>query len=171
MKGWMIAASALLLAGCSGGNVYDMPVGEAYAKLANLRVLPSNDGPFGRLNTTTTGSGRTVTWSASGSMASRRCVATLSPVEPARTRIDLTCNGGGAGSGAAAGLETNQTRKAVIEMIDAKLTDRPYDPRRAQGSTAAFWPDDVVDHGDIGTASANALEMEREMREASRSGH
>jgi hypothetical protein len=167
----MIVASALLLAACGGGNVYDMPVGDAYAKLANLRVEPSNDGPFGRLHTTTTGSGRTVTWSASGSMASSRCVATLSPVEPARTRIDLTCSGGGAGSGAAAGLETNQTRKAVIEMIDAKLTGRPYDPRRAQGSTAAFWPDDVVDHGDIGTATANAIEMDREAREASRSGH
>jgi len=167
MRAWMIAAGALLLASCGEGNVYDMPVGEAYARLANLRVEPSGTGPFGRLNTTTTGSGRTVTWSASGSMASRRCVATLSPVEPARTRIDLTCSGGGAGSGAAAGLETNQTRKAVIELIDAKLTNRPYDPQRARGSTAAFWPDDVVDHGNLSTATANAIEMDREARAAS----
>jgi hypothetical protein len=49
-------------------------------------------------------------------------------------------------------------------MIDAKLTDRPYDPRRAQGSTAAFWPDDVVDHGNLQDATAKALEMDREAR-------
>jgi hypothetical protein len=165
MRAWTIAATAVLLAGCGEGNVYDMPVADAYAKLANLRVEPSNTGPFGRLDPTTTGSGgRTVTWSASGTFAARRCVATLSPVEPSRTRIDLTCGGASPSSGAAAGLETNQTRKAVIEMIDAKLTGRPYDPRRAQGSTAAFWPADVVDHGNIGDAAAKALEMDREAR-------
>ena len=165
MRVWTIAAGAALLAGCGGGNVYDMPVADAYAKLANLRVEPSGTGPFGRLATTTTGSGgRSVTWSASGTFAARRCVATLSPVEPARTRIDLTCGGASPSSGAAAGLEINQTRKAVIELIDAKLTGRPYDPRRAQGSTAAFWPADVVDHGDIGDATAKALEMDREAR-------
>jgi hypothetical protein len=165
MRIWMMAASATLLAGCGESNVYDMPVGEAYAKLANLRVEPSNSGPFGRLHTTTTGSGgRTVTWSASGTFAAHRCVATLSPVETARTRIDLTCGGASPSSGAAAGLETLYTRRAVIEMIDAKLTDRPYDPHRAQGSTAAFWPADDVDHGNIGDATATALEMDREAR-------
>lgn len=165
MRIWTIAAGATLLAGYGEGNVYDMPVADAYAKLANLRVEPSGAGPFGRLATTTTGSGgRTVTWSASGTFAARRCVATLSPVETARTRIDLTCNGGSPSSGAAAGLEINQTRKAVIELIDAKLTDRPYDPRRAQGATAAFWPADVVDHGNIGDAAATALEMDRQAR-------
>lgn len=167
MRAWMIAAGAALLGGCGEGNVYDMPLADAYAKLANLRVTPSNTGPFGRLSTTTTGSGgRTVIWSASGTFASRRCVATLSPVETARTRIDLTCGGASPSSGAAAGLETNHTRKAVIELIDATLTGRPYDPRRAQGSTAAFWPEDVVDHGDIRDASAKAIEMDREARAA-----
>jgi hypothetical protein len=165
MRAWTIAATAVLLAGCGNGNVYDMPVADAYAKLANLRVERSNSGPFGMLDTTTTGSGgRTVTWSASGTFATRRCVATLSPVEPARTRIDLTCGGASPSSGALAGIETNYTRRAVIEMIDAKLTDRPYDSRRAQGSTASFWPADVVDHGNIGDAAANALEMDREAR-------
>lgn len=159
----MIAASATLLAACGGGNVYDLPVGEVYAKLASLRVEPSNDGPFGRLATTTTGSGgRRVVWDASGTFATRRCEATLVPVEAERTRIDLSCGGASPSSGAAAGLETNYTRKAVIEMIDARLGDRPYDPRRARGSTAAFWPDDVVDHGDISDAAAKALEMDRE---------
>ena len=165
MRNWTIAATAVLLAGCGDGNVYDMPVGDAYAKLANLRVEPSGTGPFGRLATTTTGSGgRTVTWSASGTFAAHRCVATLSPVETARTRIDLTCGGASPSSGAAAGLEINQVRRAVIELIDAKLTGRHYDPRRAQGATAASWPADVVDHGDLRSATATALEMDREAR-------
>jgi hypothetical protein len=160
----MISGTAVLLAACGNGNVYDMPVADAYAKLANLRVEPSNTGPFGRLHTTTTGSGRTVTWSASGTFAAHRCVATLSPVETARTRIDLTCGGASPSSGAAAGLEINQVRKAVIELIDAKLTGRPYDPRRAQGATASSWPADVVDHGNLQDAAAKALEMDREAR-------
>lgn len=165
MKAWMIAAGTLLLAGCGGGNVYDMPVGEVYAKLANLSVAPSNDGPFGRLATTVTGSGgRRVVWSANGTFATRRCEATLVPVEAERTRIDLSCGGASPSSGAAAGLETNYTRKAVIELIDATLSDRPYDPYRARGSTASFWPDDAVNHGDIGDAAAKALEMDREAR-------
>ncbi|HYJ53221.1 MAG TPA: hypothetical protein VEW04_08610 [Allosphingosinicella sp.] len=165
----LLCAGAALLAGCtSDGNVYAMPVGDVYAKLANFRPEPSGTGPFGRLSTNVTGSGgRQVVWSASGSHGGYRCTATLVPVETEQTRIDLSCGGGGPSSGAAAGLEANMIRKAVIEMIDAKLSDRPYDPQRAQGSTAAFWPADVVDHGDIRDATAKAIEMDREARAAS----
>lgn len=162
MRRIVIGGAALLLAGCGDGNVYDMPVSEAYAKLANLRVAPSGTGPFGQLNTTTTGSGRTVTWSASGSHAALRCVATLVPVEEARTRVDLTCGGAGAGSGAAAGMENNLIRKRVIEMIDAKLSGRPYDPQRANGITASSWPADAAGHGNYGDAVGKAVEMDRE---------
>lgn len=161
----LILVAAGALAGCGNGNVYDMPVGDVYARLANYRPAPSNTSPFGRLNTTVTGSGgRTIVWSASGSHGGRRCTATLAPEGEGRTRIDLSCQGGGAGEGAAAGLATNLTRKAVIEMIDARLTGRDYDPQRAQGATAAFWPEDVIDHGNLGTATQSAMEMDRQVR-------
>ena len=170
----MLCGGAAMLAGCTtDGNVYDMPVGDVYAKLANYRPEPSGTGPFGRLSTNVTGSGgRRIVWSASGSHGGRRCTATLVPVEESRTRIDLSCGGGGPSSGAAAGLENNMVRKAVIEMIDAKLSGRPYDPQRAQGATASSWPADVIDHGDIMDASAKAIEMDQAARAAQTgSGH
>jgi hypothetical protein len=164
-----ILVLAAALAGCGNGNVYDLPVADVYARLANHRPEPSNTSPFGRLATNVTGSGgRNIVWSASGTFASRRCTATLTPVDAGSTRVDLSCSGGGASEGAAAGLATNQTRKAVIEMIDARLTGREYDPGRAAGSTAAFWPDDVIDHGNLGTATQTALEMDRQMRQQAR---
>ena len=109
----LLCAGAALLAGCTtDGNVYDMPVGDVYARLSNFRPEPSGTGPFGRLNTNVTGSGgRRVVWSASGSHGGYRCTATLVPVEPEQTRIDLSCGGGGPSSGAAAGLEANLIRK------------------------------------------------------------
>ena len=164
----MICAGAALVAGCTtDGNVYAMPVGDVYAKLLNFRPQASGTGPFGRLNTNVTGSGgRQVVWSAER--------------EPRRIRCTAHVRSGGAGADPdrpqlrrrraefrrGRGVETNMIRKRVIEMIDAKLSDRPYDPQRAQGSTAAFWPDDVIDHGDILDASAKAIEMDREARAA-----
>jgi len=59
-------------------------------------------------------------------------------------------------------------RNRVIELVDATLNDRPFDPQKADGATAAFWPEDVIDHGNLGTAAAMALEMERQMTEVLR---
>ena len=56
-------------------------------------------------------------------------------------------------------------RNHVIELVDATLKDRAFDPQKADGATAAFWPKDVVDHGNLATAAAKALEMNREMAE------
>jgi len=164
----LVLGAAALLAGCGDGNVYGMPVADVYARLADYRPAPANRGPFGRLVSNVTGDddGRTVTWTATGSHARRRCVATLVPLDEARTRIDLTCGGGGAGEGAAAGLAVDYSRRRVIEMIDARLTGRDYDPERAQGATAASWPADAVDHGNLATAQRDALSMERDLRQA-----
>lgn len=166
MRILLVLGATASLAACGNGNVYDMPVADVYERLANYRPAPANRGPFGRLDTNVTGSGgRTVTWTATGSHARRRCVATLVPVDEARTRIDLSCGGGSPSDGAAAGLATNQSRRAVIEMIDAHLTGRDYDPERAQGATASSWPADEVDHGNLATAQRDALAMEREIRQ------
>ena len=163
----VFGASAMLASCGSDGNVYDMPVADVYARLANYRPEPSNRGPFGRLTTNVTGSGgRSVTWTASGSHASRRCVVSLVPVDEARTQVDLDCGGASPSDGAAAGLALKHTRFRVIEMIDARLRGRDYDPQLAMGATASWWPADEAGQGDLATAQGEALAMERELRQA-----
>ena len=61
-----------------------------------------------------------------------------------------------------AGLVAKMRRNSVIELVDATLRDRAYDPKRASdGTTASFWPKDVIDHGDLNSAVVQALEMQR----------
>jgi hypothetical protein len=146
-------------------NVYDMPAEIAYQKLVAAKVEPSGTGPFGRLDTTVSGSGQsTVEFSASGSMAALHCVATIVPEDTGKTRVDASCDGGGAGNGAANGLFLKQIRNGFIELLDATLKDRAYDPERAQGATAARWPEDVIDHGDFNSAVSEAQRMDAEAR-------
>jgi hypothetical protein len=164
--GGVAVAAALWFHGPLGEpNVYSMSAEEAYQKLAAVQVEPSGNGPFGRLDTTVSRSATdTVTFTASGSHAYRRCTAKVTPVDGGKARIDASCDGGSAGTGAAAGLEMNLARKAFIELLDATLDGRAYDPERAMGSTAARWPKDVVDHGDYGTAVADAVKMDADAR-------
>jgi hypothetical protein len=171
MKKILCAAPLLFAtAGCLFGepNVYSMPAAEAYRRLASVRIEPSGSGPFGMLETIVTRSPpHRVTWTGTqsgGGMGGYRCGLTVTPVDDASSRVDVSCNGGGAGSGAAAGLESNLIRKRVIEQVDATLTGRDFDPRRANGATAAGWPADVVDHGTLGDAVNTAREMDAETR-------
>lgn len=100
-----IAGMALLLAGCGEANVYPMERTDAYRLLSTVKIEPSGTGVFGRLDASVSGRRPSkVTWRASGSHARRECVISLNEVEPERTRVDVTCNGGGAGDGAAGGL-------------------------------------------------------------------
>lgn len=161
----LITAVGVYLHGPVGeANVYAMSAGDAYRKLASVKVEPSGTGPFGRLQTTVSGDGGTVvTFTASGSHAHFECTATVAP-EGENARVDASCGGSSPSSGAAAGLEMGLRRKAFIELLDSTLTDRLYNPERARGSTAARWPEDVVDHGDFASAVSEAHKMNAEMR-------
>jgi hypothetical protein len=167
MKIFVAFAAAMSLAGCdaltTSADLYKMPVARAYHKLLNAAITPGGKGPFGRLNIETTGErNKLVEWTIKGSRAEPLCTASLKAQDAEQTRIAISCKpfGDGAGSGIAANL----TRIRVIELVDATLKDRPYDPRKADdGSTAASWPKDVIDHGTLGTAAAKALEMDRQM--------
>jgi hypothetical protein len=171
-KVFVLCAVALPLAGCDffgKPNVYKMPVARAYQKLMAVTIKPSGNGPFYRLDTDTAGNrNKSVEWTAKGSHARHFCVASLTPLEAEQTRVDVSCKGSSPSDGAAAGLVVKMIRKRVIELVDATLKDRPFDPQKADGSTAAFWPDDVIDHGNMATAAARALEMDREMGELNR---
>jgi hypothetical protein len=144
-------------------NVYNMPVDAAYSKLAHSAIQPSGTGAFGRLDTATVGNGSNkVTWSARGSHAS------LEPAETSKTRVTVECEGGGAGDGAAAGMVLNMRISAAIEMVDSILKDRPYDPERARGATAARWPRQEVKNGNIFAAGAEAQRMNAETQSSLR---
>jgi hypothetical protein len=158
-----LGAAALALAGCDGllgkPNVYKLPVGRAYEKLGAVVMKPSGTAPMGRLEIETTKrTNESVEWAAKYGM---RCIASLKALEAEKTRVDVSCKYPD-GSG---GLPAKYIRYRVIELVDATLKDRPYDPKKADGITAAMWPADVVDHGTIGTAAAKALEMDRRVAE------
>jgi hypothetical protein len=128
-----------------------------------VAITPSGKGPFGRLDIETTGErNKVVEWTVRASRAQPVCAATLKPHEAEQTRIDISCNA--LGDGAESGLAAKMIRNRVIELVDATLKDRPFDPKKASdGATAAFWPKDVIDHGNLGTAAAKALAMDQQM--------
>ena len=167
MKIFVLFAAAMSLAGCEAltgtPNVYKMPVARSYHKLMNVAITPSGNGPFGRLDVDTTGDrNKLVEWTVKASRAKPLCTALLKPQDAEQTRIDISCNE--LGGGAESGLVAKMMRNRVIELVDATLKDRPFDPKKAlDGSTASNWPKDVIDHGNFGTAAAKALEMDRQM--------
>ncbi len=146
-------------------DVYEMPVSNAYGLLSTATLTEDGKGPYGRLDTSVAGNGSNqIYWSGSGAHASRKCTLQLQPFEgdAARTHVTVDCKGGSMSDGAAAGMAHNMHRNQVIELVDATLTGRAYDPSNV-GEIASRWPGDGVD-GSLGTAMGNAIEMDREMR-------
>ena len=168
MKVVVLFAAAISLAGCDAltgkADVYKMPVARAYHKLLNVAITPGGKGPFGRLEIDTTGKrNELVEWTVKGSRAEPLCVATFKSLEAEQTRVAVSCKGG---DGPADGIAAQLIRSRVIEHVDATLKGRPFDHKKAEdGSTAAMWPKDVIDHSNLGTAATKALEMERKMAE------
>ena len=170
MKVSVLCAAALSLAGCDElfgkPNVYKLPVARVHEKLMAAVIKPSGSGPFGRLEIETSGRRYvSVEWAAKGSRTGNLCSASLKPLEAEKTLVDISCKDGGPSTGAAAGLFANMIRARVIELVDATLKDRPFDPQKALGATASSWPADVIDHGNMATAATKALEMQRQMAE------
>ena len=145
-------------------NVYAMSADAVYAKLKKANVEPSGSGAFGRLDVSVSGNpGKSVKFSASGSHAAYYCSAILTPIDPAKTRVDATCDGGAASDGAAAAIAMNLRRNGFIELLDSTLKDRAYDKDRAMGSTAARWPADVIERdASYGAAVGEAIKMQAE---------
>ena len=171
MRILVLCVAALPLAGCEAfttqANVYKFPVARTYQKLMAAEIRPSGSGPFGRLDMQTTGKrNELVEWNVKGNSAPL-CVASLKAVDAERTRIDLSCK---MGEGAIAGLQAKMIRNRAIEFVDATLKDRPFDSKSAQlASVAASWPaDPALKDANLGTAAAEALEMDRKMSELTR---
>ncbi len=170
MKAFVIGGFASIVGGAvymqtPGGapNVYAMPLAQAYERLSTVVIEPSNTGPFGRLETTVMGASATsVIWTASGSHARHQCVMSLTEIEPQRTRVDVSCDGGGPSDGAAAGMIGKMVREAAIEMVDATLDGRAYSPRLARGSTATGWPAEAALSQETENARRGAHQMSSE---------
>ncbi len=171
--GGFVAVAAVLLyvfVEQKPADVFDMPVKDAYAKLTQVDFGPLSEGQK-VLNTVNriSGNGQNrVTWTQQGDMARFECAIDLAPLpdDAAKTHVKVTCEGGGAGDGAAAGMVHNMHRNGVIERIDATLTGRPFD-RAKIGSTASRWPGDGVD-GSLATAQKEALQMSHDMAKMER---
>ena len=146
-------------------NVYAMTQAEAYQKLRAAPVEKGNTGVFGKLETSVSGNGDSkVYWNAGGN----HCEAEITP-DGGKSRIMAFCGGGSASDGAAAGMVSGMHRRALIEHIDAALDGRAFDPRKAQGETAARWPSDARQpDGSYGTMVGDALKMDRDMHKAIR---
>lgn len=178
-----IAMKAVLLAGAFLGvvgyawfsagdpNVYPLSQAEAYAKLTSSHLPSDGKSAFGRLSYSTSGNGESkVYWNGTGgTFASVHCEAEVTPEGAAKSRIMAFCNGGGAGDGAAAGMLSGMQRRALIEHIDATLTNRPFDTAKSLGATASRWPSDAHQpDGSYGTMVAGALKMDRDMHNMER---
>src|SRR5688500_15556866 len=100
-----------------------------------------------------------VSWSSASSHDGRRCDATIVPVSDTSSRVDLACGSRAAGGGVSSPMEVNQTRKALIELIDSTLEGRPYDHRLARGSTAAGWPKHALKAASYIAAARNMLSL------------
>lgn len=143
-------------------DVYAMPLATAYEKLNTFEFEPWSEGAK-VLHMTRDISGNgvdKVTWSEHGDMSAYKCDLQLAPYvkDAAKTHVTVTCEGGGAGDGAAAGMTHNLHRNRVIEHVDAALAGHPFRPERAN-ATASAWPGDGVD-GSLITAERKALEMD-----------
>jgi hypothetical protein len=152
-------------------NVYAMTPTQVSETLSRAKIEPGNTSPFGRLDVETSSKpGKSVTWEAVGSHAAVTCSTLIEPEGADKSRLNVTCGGGGAGNGAAGGLFLRMVRKEVIELVDSTLRHRPYDPQKAKGSTAARWPEDIVHHDNFGQAVGKAIEMDAEMRAETQRG-
>ena len=165
-----VGGVALMFANRQPADVYAMPVNEVYARLANVDFGSLGEGER-TLNTVKTARGNgtnMVTWTERGDMAGFECQLGMRPWEEDtnNTLVSVTCAGGGAGDGAAAGMVHNMHRNEVIERIDATLTGRQFSPERA-GAAAEGWPGDGVD-GSLGAATDRAFEMQNEMQQMRR---
>lgn len=168
--GFVVAAGAVVyfFAKPQPADDYAMPVSAAYAKLSSVRGDPSSpDGAAFGLASQVSGNGENVVyWASAGSMSSFRCELGLTPAQknPDQTHVTVTCRGGSASDGAAAGIAHNMKRNRVIEMVDATLNGRPYDAYKAKGATASRWPGDGVEGG-LGNAMVEAARMSAEVGE------
>lgn len=148
--------------GRDGANEYPLTPKATYDKLMAAEFQKGGQAPWGTVGAEKSGNGSNrITFSGRG-----ECTLDIVPEGEAKSALSVTCPN--MGEGAAAGMETSLRRHKLIEWIDSSMTGRPYDQKLAlMGTTAGRWPDDVVEHGGLIEAQADALKMSAEAQRAS----
>lgn len=155
-------AGIYILAKPQPADEFPVDMATAYHRLASAELSHGHKGPFGGLSTRISGNGRdSLEWSAGGTFAAFDCKLALTPLGEARTKVAVSCEGGG--GGAAEGMLTTMTRDAVIEQIDSTLKGRAYDIELAKGATAYRWPEDTVHHAGFRESVGNAIKMQADI--------
>jgi hypothetical protein len=144
--------------GTDDADVYPIPTQDAYVRLYSAHFPASaRDGMALSANTSVSGDGReTVVWDSKSRAARFSCVLGVVGLSPAQTLVKVTCHGGGLGDNSAQRTKHNALRNRVIEMVDATLNRRAFDPQKADGATAAHWPSDDAD-GSLDAMSDQSL--------------
>lgn len=135
----VLSIAALLclgsLQGCAAPaptNVYAATPAAIFAILDQMDIPSGPQGPLGTLDITkTTLEPTSITWAGSGTHATIKCTAALVPVDPARTQVDVTCEG------ANAGPVSELARFTMIEQVDSTLRGRPFNWETVQQSAGA----------------------------------
>jgi len=139
----------------SDADVYPLSREQVYARL-DRPTLP-NGAPFQQGSPEISGNGiDRISWSAPG-YAAQSCALKLAALSPKATRVAVSC--GHDGDDSLTSMVTGEERNAVIEAIDANLTDRAFDPSRARGQTAWRWPADPVRHATMAAAVGDNLQQ------------
>lgn len=130
-------------------DVYAMPTKAAYDRLVAVDFGPMSEGQIA-LNTEKTATGNDkdeVVWTSRGDMAFYECTMRLRPLadEPDKTHVKVSCDGGGAGDGAAAGMARNLYRNGIVKRVDATLRGVPFEKGDVGNMSVAGWPDEGVD--------------------------
>lgn len=152
-----IALLGSLLGGCGRANVYDMPPGQVYAKLIEVRPgKPSATKAGGTRRDVYGTPDKSVTWVYDGAHAYYECTAYLTAEGSARTSVNVGCDDKHAPAkfairkalishiaGEVGPLpfadSFNEERYEYIELVDSTLDGRPYEEVRAR-SQVMGWP-------------------------------
>ncbi|GAC1416908.1 MAG: hypothetical protein NVSMB69_18230 [Novosphingobium sp.] len=103
---------------------------QVYERLAAAPLHGKKDGVFGGIPVDVHGNGfGELHWDAGG----QACTLGLARLSDASTRVAVFCKG-------IDSLSAEHLRDRVIEQVDATLTGRPFDPRKADGATSYRWP-------------------------------
>jgi hypothetical protein len=130
-------------------DVYPVPVDAAYAKLMAVDFGPMSEGEVA-LDTQKTASGNgqnEVVWVHHGDMAHYECKMKLRawPSDAAKTHVSVSCDGGGAGNGAASGMANNLFRNGIVKRVDATIRGIPFERGDVGNMGVAGFPDQGVD--------------------------
>ena len=146
-------------------DVFDLAPAAAYEKLRNGKMPKTKASKSYEYETIVSGNGSDKITLSEDSDSHPRCTINIAPDGDVRSKLAVSFDDDSSSAKAMPRLSLDAARKRCIEWLDATLTDRPYDWRRAKGSTASGWPADVIDHK-IDEATPEEHEKHREMEKS-----